>query len=182
MSPRPTRVTQSSTPLSTATRVAVRPRTSQSWTPCPRTSPSSIPTRTRRAPPARCSRGSSRRGPPASAVVVQDTIPAATTFVTATPYPDMISGDVLTWLVGGVPAGGSGSITITVSVDAYTADQTLLVNSASLDYDDANGNFIETLSDSAETAVTAPVLTFSKTAAVREADPGGEITYTLTYP
>ncbi|HKZ47229.1 MAG TPA: SdrD B-like domain-containing protein, partial [Thermoplasmata archaeon] len=117
----------------------------------------------------------------ASGVVVQDTISAATTFVTATPYPDMISGDILTWLVGGVPAGGSGSITVTVSVDAYTPDETLLVNSASLDYDDANGNFIETLSDSAETAVTAPVLTFSKTADVSEADPGDDITYTLIY-
>ena len=49
-------------------------------------------------------------------------------------------------------------------MDVGTADETLLHNEATLDYSDANGNFIEQLNDSADVVVTAPVMTLSKEA------------------
>ncbi len=120
-------------------------------------------------------------GGKATGVVVVDTIPEHVTFVAAVPYPDSVSGRVLTWNVGTVAAHSSGDITVTVKVDAYTEDGTFLVNTATFDYDDANGNPYEQLGDEAQTTVTAPILHMTKVADVDTADPGDLITYTITF-
>jgi uncharacterized repeat protein (TIGR01451 family) len=117
----------------------------------------------------------------ATDVVVKDTIPSEVDFVSSTPTYDSKSGNVYTWNVGDVGAGENGTITITVKVKAYTPDKTVFTNYVTLDYDDANGNPIPQESDSVDVTVTAPVMTVSKTADVSEADPGDEITYTITY-
>jgi uncharacterized repeat protein (TIGR01451 family) len=117
----------------------------------------------------------------ATLVEIVDTIPADTTFVSSTPSPTSSSGDVHTWTIGDLAPGASGTIEITVTVDAYTPDETLLHNSATLDYADANGNYYTQLSDYADVLVTAPVMTFSKVTDMDYADPGTTITYTLTY-
>jgi uncharacterized repeat protein (TIGR01451 family) len=83
--------------------------------------------------------------------------------------PTSIFGQVLTWDIESVAPSTSVSITVVVMVNVGTADQTQLHNAATLDYSDANGNFIEQLSGYADAAVTAPVMTFEKTA--------GNITY-----
>jgi uncharacterized repeat protein (TIGR01451 family) len=117
----------------------------------------------------------------ASLVQVVDTIPADTTFVSSSPGYDSVSGNVYTWDVGDVAPGGSGTITITVTVKPGTPDKTLLENDATLDYSDANGNFIERLSDYADVVVTAPILHLTKSVDVGTATPGDTLTYTIDY-
>jgi uncharacterized repeat protein (TIGR01451 family) len=117
----------------------------------------------------------------ATGVVVTDTIPGDMTYVSSSPGYDSVSGDTYTWNVGTLSGYSSGTITLTVSVDVGVDDGTLLHNTATLDYDDANGNPYDQLEDSADVTVTAPVMSFSKTADVTEADPGDSIIYTLTY-
>ena len=68
-----------------------------------------------------------------------------------------------------------------MAVRVGTSDKTLLHNEATLDYSDANGNFIEQLRDYADVTVTAPVLHLTKTADVSKADPGDPIIYTIGY-
>jgi uncharacterized repeat protein (TIGR01451 family) len=117
----------------------------------------------------------------AALVEIVDTIPAATTFISSTPAYTSSSADTYTWYIGNVAPGSSGTITITVAVDAGTADMTLLHNTASIDYADANGNYYNQETDFADVTVTAPVMSFSKSADVSTADPGDTITYTLYY-
>jgi uncharacterized repeat protein (TIGR01451 family) len=117
----------------------------------------------------------------ATDVIVTDTIPENTTFVDSDPNYDGINGDTYTWNVGTVAGYSYGTITITVTVDPGTPDGTLLHNSATLDYDDANGNPYDQLTDDADVTVTAPKMIFSKVADVILADPGDTIVYTLTY-
>ena len=117
----------------------------------------------------------------ATDVIVADTLPDHVTFVTATPWYDSVSGRTYTWMVDDVGPGGGATITVTVQVDAGTADQTVLANAATLDHGDANGNPGPRLNDGAITTVTAPVLTFSKGADVAYADPGDFIVYSLAY-
>ncbi|UCE37407.1 MAG: DUF11 domain-containing protein [Thermoplasmata archaeon] len=117
----------------------------------------------------------------ATDVVIVDTIHPDTTYVSATPAPSSIVGDVITWNLGTVSGGGSGSITLIVEVDAYVEDGTVLTNFVTLNYDDANGNPQDEETDSVDVTVTAPVMTISKTADVSEADPGDYITYTIEY-
>jgi uncharacterized repeat protein (TIGR01451 family) len=117
----------------------------------------------------------------ATNVKIVDKIPADTTVVSATPTWDSESGDEYTWDIGNVAAGGSGNITLIVKVDAGTADGTLLRNTVTLSYADANGNSLPDETDYADVTVTAPVMTVSKIANVATADPGDEIKYTISY-
>ncbi|TET89464.1 MAG: DUF11 domain-containing protein [Methanomassiliicoccales archaeon] len=117
----------------------------------------------------------------ASSVVIVDTIPADTVFVSSSPMYDSMSGNEYTWNIGNVAPGGSGTITITVAVKVGTPDKTLLHNEATLDYSDANGNFIDQLSDYADVRVTAPELHLIKRADVSKANPGDPISYTIRY-
>jgi uncharacterized repeat protein (TIGR01451 family) len=117
----------------------------------------------------------------ASLVEIVDTIPSHTTFVSSAPTPSSSSGDEYTYDLGNVPPGYSGTVTITVTVDVGTSDGTLLHNTATFDYADANGNYYTQLSDYADVSVTAPVMTITKTASVSTADPGDTIIYTIEY-
>lgn len=114
-------------------------------------------------------------------VIIQDTIPSKTTFSSSTPAYTSSSGDTYTWNVGYVAASGSGVIIVEVVVDSYTPDTTVLLNTAVLDYTDVNNNPLTQLKDSAETTVTAPIMTVSKSADVTTADPGDTIVYTINY-
>jgi len=117
----------------------------------------------------------------ATLVVVTDTIPQLVTFVNSTPGYDSVSGRTYTWNIGDVPAYSNGTIIVRVTVNVSVDDGTVLQNNATMDYADANGNYYDQLSDDANVTVTAPVMSFSKTADVTEADPGDTIIYTLYY-
>lgn len=114
-------------------------------------------------------------------VVVEDTIPAATTFVSSTPAYDGVSGDTYTWNIGYVAADASGNIIFSVIVDAFTPSGAILNNTATLDYTDVNDNPLSQLTDYAITTVTAPIMTITKTADITTADPGDTIIYTIDY-
>jgi uncharacterized repeat protein (TIGR01451 family) len=117
----------------------------------------------------------------ATLVVIEDTIPAGVTFLDSDPDYNTSSGRTYTWIIGIVAGHSSGTITIIVKVNASIPDGTVLRNNATMEYADDNGNYYDPLEDYAETTVTAPVMTFSKTASVSKADPGDNITYILTY-
>lgn len=63
-------------------------------------------------------------------VVVQDTLPAGLTYLAASPPPASVSGSTLSWNLGDVAAGGSGTITINVRANADAPST--LVNNASI--------------------------------------------------
>ncbi|UCE37406.1 MAG: DUF11 domain-containing protein [Thermoplasmata archaeon] len=117
----------------------------------------------------------------ATNVVIEDTIDPDTTYVNASLAPSNIAGDVITWNIGTISGGGSGSITLIVKVDVNVEDGTTLTNIVTLNYDDANGNPQDEETDSVNVSVTAPDMTISKSADVSYADPGDEITYNITY-
>ena len=66
-------------------------------------------------------------------------------------------------------------------MDAYVEDGTVLTNAVTLNYEDPNDNPYSEESDSVDVTVTAPYMSITKTADVSEADPGDQITYTITY-
>ncbi|UCD91746.1 MAG: DUF11 domain-containing protein, partial [Methanobacteriota archaeon] len=117
----------------------------------------------------------------ATDVVIRDTIPDHTTFVSSTPSYDSQEGMTYIWNIGTVEGGDSDTITIVVRVNVSTPDATVLTNDVTLDYDDANGNPYPQESDSVDVTVTAPVMTLTKTADKSTANPGDKITYTVTY-
>lgn len=88
-------------------------------------------------------------------VVITETYPAGVTFISSIPAPDL--GNNI-WLIGAIAPGGSGSIQITMQIDAGASGT--LTNWAYLDYENAAGIPQPTVSDSAETiisVITGPV-------------------------
>ncbi len=71
-------------------------------------------------------------GSTATNVIVSDTLPANTTFVSANPAPFSAPpvgfGGTVLWNVGSVPVGGGGAVTLTVQVAANLADGTQILN------------------------------------------------------
>jgi uncharacterized repeat protein (TIGR01451 family) len=117
----------------------------------------------------------------ASLVEVVDTIPEDVTFEGSVPSPDSFVDDTYTWSLGDVAPGAIETVVIEVTVDVPTPDETHLYNSASLDWADANGNYYPQLFDDADVYVTAPILSFSKSANTTTAYPDEPIVYTLEY-
>jgi uncharacterized repeat protein (TIGR01451 family) len=113
-------------------------------------------------------------------VLIEDTIPADTTFVSSTPTNTSSSGDTYTWKFTNVVTG-TYYIFIKVMVDTGTTDKTVLINDVTLDYTDTNNNAYSQESDSASVTVTAPILDIDKSADRKTADPGDVITYTIRY-
>jgi uncharacterized repeat protein (TIGR01451 family) len=117
----------------------------------------------------------------AAHVWINDTIPADTTFVSSSINYTSVSGDTYTWHLTNIGTG-TYTITIKVRVDVGTPDKTILLNKVTLEYTDANGQTpYPTLSDTATTTVTAPVMTVEKKVDQAKADPGDVIEYTITY-
>src|SRR2546428_11396252 len=65
----------------------------------------------------------------ATGVVLTDTVPANTTFVSATAGGSLASG-VVTWSVGNLAAGASGSVQMVVRVKSPLPNKTTITNSA----------------------------------------------------
>jgi uncharacterized repeat protein (TIGR01451 family) len=89
----------------------------------------------------------------AALVEITDTIPANTTFVSATVgYTCIVR--VCTWVIGEVDPGENGTIEITVRVNAGVGDRELLRNEVTVNYADANHNFYDPIDDHADVRVT----------------------------
>src|SRR2546425_467058 len=114
----------------------------------------------------------------ATGVLLSDTVPANTTFVSATGGGSLSAG-VVTWSIGSLAAGASGSVTLTVRVNTPLANGTVITNSTfSIDAAETSpvsGAAITT------TVTSAPVLTVSATDVPDPVAAGSTITYTLGY-
>jgi uncharacterized repeat protein (TIGR01451 family) len=114
----------------------------------------------------------------ASGVVVTDTLPANTTFVSATAGGTR-SGSVVTWNVGALNAGASGSAQLVVKVNSPLANGTTISNAAyAIDCAETapvSGGAVST------TVTSAPALAISVTDAPDPVLAGANLTYTLTW-
>lgn len=111
---------------------------------------------------------------PATGVVITDAVPANTTFVSATGGGTEAAG-VVTWNIGTVPAGASGSVAFTVTVGAVP-NGTVITNTAQITPDNGQGTDTTTT-----TVTTAPVLTIAKVDTPDPVAAGGQIVYTIAY-
>ena len=120
-----------------------------------------------------------RNNGPAAAqnVQVTDTLPAGTTFVSASPAPTATSGQTLTWNIGRMASGATGSISVVVAVavDAPTS----VTNRADMTTTTEDTTPSDNTSTTT-TQVTRPDVQVTKTGPA-EARVGANVTYTLAY-
>ncbi len=112
----------------------------------------------------------------ATNVVLEDHLPTDVTFNSASGGATESAG-VVTWNLGALAAGGSGSVTVTVDVNSTISNGTVLHNSSSI-------NSVETAPVSAQVDVTVtslPVLTLNKTSSKATVNAGGQLVYTLDF-
>jgi uncharacterized repeat protein (TIGR01451 family) len=114
----------------------------------------------------------------ATGVALADTVPANTTFVSAT-GGGALSAGVVTWNLGTLAPGPSASVQMVVKVASPLPSGTLISNGAySIDSNETSpvtGALVTT------TVSSAPVLSVSKTDSPDPVASGANITYTLTY-
>src|SRR3989442_104871 len=114
----------------------------------------------------------------ATGVVITDTVPANTTFVSATAGGILASG-VVTWSVGNLAAGASGSVQLVVRVASPLANGTSITNSTySIDSNETspvNGAAVSTAT------LAGPTLSASMTDAPDPVGAGANLTYTIAY-
>ena len=112
----------------------------------------------------------------ATGVVLEDPLPPLTTFVSATGGGTLV-GAVVTWNLGDVAAGSSGSVTFSVLVDSPLADGTLITNAATL----SATNAAQAQAQTTTTVSSAAFLALAKTAQPEVVEAGGQVTYSLSY-
>jgi len=114
----------------------------------------------------------------ATSVVIADTIPANTSFVSAT-GGGTLSGSIVSWSVASLAAGGSGSVTLTVKVNSPLANGTVIHNQTysitSAQTTSVSGT------DDTTTVTSAPILSIGSTDAPDPVLAGANLTYTLSY-
>src|SRR3989441_5684030 len=72
-------------------------------------------------------------------VSLSDFVPSNTTFQSAT-GGGTLTGGVVTWNIGSIAAGGSGSRQFTVTINAGVVAGTIIGNSGSISFQDSLGN------------------------------------------
>jgi uncharacterized repeat protein (TIGR01451 family) len=114
-------------------------------------------------------------------VTVTDTVPAGTTFVSATPSQGSCSGTgTVTCDLGPIANGASATITVVVHLDAATQDASAISNTASVSAP-ADDPTSENNSATADTAVTTSAdVSLKKTAAPDPVTAGTDLTYKVT--
>lgn len=117
---------------------------------------------------------------PATNVQLVDTLPSRAIYVSATPAPANINGQVLTWNLGTLAPGASGTITLVLRTPVDTPDETIVVNLAQIRTDTPETNTDNNDSASSTRIIAEADLSIVKTgpATVRA---GTQISYTLTW-
>ncbi|PYT34930.1 MAG: hypothetical protein DMF52_11600 [Acidobacteria bacterium] len=114
----------------------------------------------------------------ATGVVLTDTVPANTTFVSATAGGTLASG-VVTWSVGNLAAGATGSVQMVVRIKSPLPNKTTITNSAySIDSNETSavgGAAVTT------TVTSAPGLLIHKKHSPDPVPMGSDLTYTIDY-
>jgi uncharacterized repeat protein (TIGR01451 family)/MYXO-CTERM domain-containing protein len=114
----------------------------------------------------------------AAGVTITEALPANVTFQTASAGGAYAStGNQVTWTIGSIAAGASGSVTVTVLVASPIANGTVLTDAASL----AASNAATLMANSTVTVTSAPVLTLTETGAPNPVAAGAQLVYTLAY-
>jgi uncharacterized repeat protein (TIGR01451 family) len=122
---------------------------------------------------------------PVANVQLTDVLPAGATFASCAGAPCAAgAGGAVTWTIGALGAGGSGTVSLAITVDAGFAGSSLS-NTATVSGTDPAGNAVSA-SASATVAVTqpgvvAPAFTLAKSAAAAQVAPGASVVFTLTY-
>ena len=122
----------------------------------------------------------------ATNVVLSDALPAGTTYASSSPSattnPGVGNNGTVTWNLGTVAAGGSGSVTVTVNVATNLSAYNLLTNTSSIISDQTAA-----VTTTASTTVLGngdpggtPNVIISKQASDTLLIPGNTVTYTLT--
>jgi uncharacterized repeat protein (TIGR01451 family) len=114
----------------------------------------------------------------ATSVVVTDTIPANTTFVSAN-AGGVRSGSTVTWNLGSVAAGGSGSVQMVAHVASPLANGTTITN-GSAGIDSAQTSPV-TAAAATTTVSSAPILAINKTDGPDPVAAGANLTYTISW-
>ncbi len=119
----------------------------------------------------------------ADGVQLRDTLPAGLTYISASPAPSSVSGQMLTWNLNTLGIGQTGRITLNVrapvSLTPTSAVQQFIINTASISTatpNDPLGNN----SSSRTSSIVRPEVSVTKTATT-VALVGDEISYTLSY-
>lgn len=115
---------------------------------------------------------------------ITDILPAGVAYVSCSGAPCGIAGGTVTWTLGTLAGGSSGSVVLNVTVNSGYPSSSL-TNSATLAGTDPSG---APVSQTASTTVAVPVavvaapaFSFSKTAPVTQVAPGANVTWTLSY-
>jgi uncharacterized repeat protein (TIGR01451 family) len=72
-------------------------------------------------------------------VWVNDTLPPEATYISAMPAPGAFAGQMLSWYIAAIGPGASGSITITVMLDAALTEGAVVTNNASIEWENSAG-------------------------------------------
>jgi len=110
-------------------------------------------------------------------VTLTDTLPSNTTFVSASDGGTVDgSGTLVTWSLGDLVPGASGTRTLVIRVNSQLADGTILTNNIMLQHPQGSG---ATANES--TTVNSPVLSLSMSDSPDPVEAGEQITYTLSF-
>lgn len=116
---------------------------------------------------------------------ISDTLPAGVTYVSCSGGTCGNSAGVVSWSLGTIGPGVSGTVTLTITVPSNYSSFSL-ANSATLSVTAPDSSTV-TATASSTVAVTGvslpgtPAFTLTKTASAASIAPGGTVTYTLTY-
>jgi uncharacterized repeat protein (TIGR01451 family) len=114
----------------------------------------------------------------ATGVVITDTVPVNTSFVSAT-GGGVLSGGVVTWTIGTLAAGASGSIQMVVRVVSPLANNTTIQNAPYTI--DSSETAVVSGAAVTTTAKSAPGLRLGKKHSPNTVASGADLMYTITY-
>ncbi|MBI4999984.1 MAG: DUF11 domain-containing protein [Euryarchaeota archaeon] len=112
---------------------------------------------------------------------VNDTLPSFLNYVSATPSPDVVSGQNLTWFFGSVVHDSTNSIIVYTVVSDVMPDNTALPNSARLNYSDQLRRPMGNSTSWYNITGRRPQIIVSKAANATNVVAGGSLTYTIWY-
>jgi uncharacterized repeat protein (TIGR01451 family) len=124
--------------------------------------------------------------PETGTVIVTDTLPTGLSFTNtpdnASPQPDTVNGQVLTWnFPTGLPVGGSGTIVLTATVDTSVGPNAPLVNNVSISGPNEQAAATDNNTAQSTTTTLGPADTNISSDFAGPVPPGAQFQFTITY-
>jgi uncharacterized repeat protein (TIGR01451 family) len=117
---------------------------------------------------------------PADDVILTDTLPAGVALVSASPAPSSVSGQALTWSLGGLADGQAGSVALVLQSDPALANNATVVNQSQIGTTTADRDAANNRSDAATLAIARADLAAAKSGPAR-VSAGDTVEYSLSY-